>query len=658
MLVIMLLIQPRTFFLGGAGGTSGLLGRRGMIGGASGGASIIGVGSRPWLQKIAALTVAVSLTIATADTFKVAQRQYEANYMNAGDLRDEVVRSLEIRISRVVSDIFLWLAQVQTLIRLFPRHKEKVMIKWIGFALIILDMTFNCLNSFMGHNGAGRPRRFVDAIPALSYLFQLALSMLYAAWVLYYAITKKQYAFYHKLMWNISLVAILSVVAVLTPVVFFITDISDTTVSGWGDYFRWVGAAAASVIVWEWVERIEALEREEKKDGILGREIFDGDEMLDVSASEEVSWPRSRYQQHDPDYPRGGGGAGVRASGVEKDPHGVFHRMVHTSRLNWKMGHSAPPSVSKEANLSDRRLLSVSSAEPSPGTISGLYGPVPTPPPAVASPISRADTTSAGSTVYAIRYHTINEPAPPLMRQQSNRPPTRGTLDDEPIDPEAQIRKTDPPRHMSNRALRWQAANPFRRRKASPPPEVRSGRVVSTATALKPDEVQQAHEHSRWDLKSRIGALAAEAGDKIRERSTGRQIPVSLPVVVIPAQPRGRTWSPDNLQSQQPDSDPPVNRDSRDSTTSSSGASSNLQYVTRVEDDEGDHPHQLPPVQYTGGRVDIGEETFAPTRTPEAPNGHPRAATNPTDLEKVTEEDPEKVEPPGEPNNTRGDGNR
>jgi len=64
--------------------------------------------------------------------------------------------------------------------------------------------------------------------------------------------------------------------------VFFVLDISKPDVAGWGDYVRWVGAAAASVVVWEWVERIEALERNDKKDGVLGREIFDGDEMLEV----------------------------------------------------------------------------------------------------------------------------------------------------------------------------------------------------------------------------------------------------------------------------------------------------------------------------------------------------------------------------------------
>nr|POF13938.1 ph-response regulator protein palh/rim21 [Quercus suber] len=275
-LVLMLVITPRTSFIGVSAVIPGIGSGRGIIGGATGGnTNMIGVGSRPWLQKIAALTVAIALTIATADTFEVARNQYYTGYMDAGALRVAVLGSLEIRVTRVISDVFVWLAQVQTLIRLFPRHKEKVLIKWIGFALIIFDSTFSCLNAFYVSGNITRPRSFQDAIPALSYLFELALGLLYGAWVIYYAVTKRRYSFYHSKMRNICLIALLSLVAILTPVVFFVTDVCNQDVAGWGDYFRWVGAAAASVVVWEWVERIEALERDEKKDGILGREIYE-----------------------------------------------------------------------------------------------------------------------------------------------------------------------------------------------------------------------------------------------------------------------------------------------------------------------------------------------------------------------------------------------
>lgn len=566
MLVIMLIITPRTFFVGGASGKSGLMGRRGLIGGASGGGSIIGVGTRPWLQKAAALTVAVSLTLATADTFKIAEQQYADGFMDAMKLRDQVVSGMEIKVSRVISDVFLWLAQVQTLIRLFPRHKEKVIIKWVGFALILLDITFSCLNSFGPYNDRGRPRHFETAIPALSYLFQLSLSMLYAAWVMYYAITKRRYAFYHSMMWNIAIVALLSFIAVLTPVVFFITDISNYTIAGWGDYFRWVGAAAASVIVWEWVERIEALEREERKDGILGREIYDGDEMLDTTPSHEV-WPqRQSYMSDEPKKPRddGNGGGDATTSG---------HAGYTFSNIAHRLGRSRNKSPRTEPTkkrtihipappLAHRRSESAQRGERN----SRSYLPIQSPPPVIASPVSRTDTASADSTVYTVRYHpisnsppTVTEPAPFEERLRGTLPNGRAQdLGTQPadVDPEKGIEIMEDTVTTPGRSRwHWQAvANPFRRRGRSPPPEVQRGRVIEPLAVEDVSVNIPPRNYAGLALKDRLGTFAAQQGEKFRtKKNDGLPSEKSLPVTIIPAQPRGRTWSPEILQLQQPE---------------------------------------------------------------------------------------------------------
>ena len=294
MLVIILFITPRTFFVGGVGGGGGFLGQGGIVGGTYGSDPLLGVGNRPWLQKAATVAVAISLTIVTADTFKWAEIQYDEGYADAAELTIQVIDGLEIKIVRVISETFLWLAQAQTLIRLFRRHKEKLVIKWTAFGLITLEVVFSSLNHFINQDGRSIPREFVSAIPALDYLFALALNLCYAAFVIYYSMVKRRFAFWNKKMRTMPLVALLSLTAVLIPVIFFILDLSQPDVSGWGNYVRWVGAAAASVIVWEWVERIEALERDEKKDGILGREIFDGDEMLENTPSSNATFTQAR----------------------------------------------------------------------------------------------------------------------------------------------------------------------------------------------------------------------------------------------------------------------------------------------------------------------------------------------------------------------------
>ncbi|KAK1071247.1 pH-response regulator protein palH/rim21 [Friedmanniomyces endolithicus] len=560
-LVVMLVITPRTSLLGQLRGAPSFGNGRGMIGGATGGGgSLIGVGSRPWLQKVAALTVAISMTIVTADTFKVATVQYADGYMDASILREEVLGSLE----------------VQTLIRLFPRHKEKVLIKWIGFGLILFDSTFSCLNSF-GVNNRSRPGHFVDAIPALSYLFELALGLLYAAWVLYYSVTKRRYAFYHSKMRSICVIALLSLIAVLTPVVFFVTDVSNENVAGWGDYFRWVGAAAASVVVWEWVERIEALERDEKKDGILGREIFDGDEMLDVTPNEEAVWNQSRRRRSrlrrgdDSDGGRGGAYAGVLEHGFSSMAQ-HFRRGHRIAQEHYALGraHSSTttgqtPDPTSASNANGRVTFG---HLPKPGgertsripDIDQL-----TPPPPVASPISRVDTASAASTVYVVRYDTAADVPQPVRRRaprdvggntaealaianaQQQRGHARETEMDNAPDADAH-----PNRNRGQ--TRWQAvSNPFNRKRALPPVEVQQARRAAADASSLSRASTPAHNVSRWNLTGQLGVLAAETGERLRDRGASARQDVDVPVTVIPAQPRGsgRTWSPELHHQQQ-----------------------------------------------------------------------------------------------------------
>ena len=621
-LVVMLTITPRTGFFG-AQGPAAFSNGHGIIGGANGGVlGVTGTGSRPWLQKIAALAVAISLTIATADTLEVAEEQYTMGFSDANLLRKAVLGSLEIRITRVISDIFLWLAQVQTLIRLFPRHREKVLIKWIGFVLILLDTIFSCLNSFYSYNVLGG-RNIVDAIPALSYLFELALGLLYAAWVLYYSLTKRRYAYYHPKMRNILLIAILSIVSILTPVVFFITDVANQDVAGWGDYFRWVGAAAASVIVWEWVERIEALERDDKKDGILGREIFDGDEMLDVMPEDDAAWTESRnlrrnFRRRRDDDPNGGGNMSTT---IERG-HGIngvtqrFRSRHQQSPSHFPLGRAHSASL---PNSNDKLMPGDAPGQQRPYDTAILGGP--TPPPQVASPVNRSDTTSAASTVYVVRYEPMADvPQPIRRRANTNRSATarqrraqnRELSEKDVVEDEDDVR---PNVHRSNNRL-WNAVtNPFKRKRTSPPTEVQKARQAAGQRLPTPGK-----EASRWDVRNRVGVVAPDSG-----RNPERSQQVDLPVTVIPAQPRGshRTWSPaDQTNATTPSNviyerDPPGSKGTGSTTlTANSHALRWAENVVQPGETSGRVPQTI-------DSVTLPQPSAEPT--PVSRNGPPRA---------------------------------
>ncbi|OLN81451.1 pH-response regulator protein palH/prr-4 [Colletotrichum chlorophyti] len=590
MLVIMLFITPRSFLDGGIV----YLGRRGFTsGGTSGGISI---GGRPWLQKVAAVTVAISLTIASADTFKVAEQQYQWAIQDAQKLQEEVMDGNELKVIRLISDTFLWLAQSQTLIRLFPRQREKVIIKWTAFALITLNLIFSALNSFQypssGSNGNARPQSFVDAVPALSYLFQLSLGLLYAAWVMYYSLMKKRYAFYHPLMKNMVLVSTLSLFAILVPVVFFVLDMMKPKFIGWGDYVRWVGAAAASVVVWEWVERIEALEREEKKDGILGREIFDGDEMLEVSAS-EFPWLRRRKSKN------GGGRDGRDGDGGQNGSLGATGAQGPLSGGRWP-GMSSIASRYRASN--SHANSGTNNAQTGQRSKGGLLRPPmwPSRPAPAITPVSRTDTASAASTVYAVRYQLPSEPtsrtpearapvatqaqrqaAPNMSRSSSSSSRSDSSSSDEEPSMEAPV-----PRQATHMAVEidteaqediaarnrngWRSlvGKPLFRRNARDPPA-----EVMAHTETKPEASRDGHDdNGRWDLRARLEDFAATQAEKIREKMRPTPETDSLPVTVIPAPPRQGAALAQLLEEEQADGQEAPEREALARTTSNASA--------------------------------------------------------------------------------------
>ena len=522
MLLIILFITPRTFFIGGGGGGGGVLSQRGIMSGTHGSNPVIGIGSRPWLQKIAALSVVISLTLVTADTFKWAHRQYDAGYQDATELTDKVISGLEVRIVRTISETCLWLAQAQTLIRLFPRHKEKLMIKWIAFALIVLELIFSILNHFLVEDTTNHPKRFVNAIPAMNYLFALSLNLCYGGFIVYYALQKRRFAFYHPHMRNMPLVALLSLVAVAIPVVFFVLDLSQPNVSGWGSYVRWVGAAAASVVVWEWVERIEALERDENRNGILGREIFDGDEMLDATPASDFGWPSS-HQKPD-DHRPGGGYTGARSTG-----------WINMKARARRLGPALQPK-DQTSHAGSGPVTHVARRQEVP-TVRGFRPNRhvhPAPPVPVASPISREDTTSAASTVYMVRYHPITDPTPPI--REDVEPDTQSLHQQQqgfgqviesslPELEEVEIHQGASKRRRLLEGLQ-RVPHPFRRQRETPPPEVLKALAQN---GQGPSATQGESFHHAGIL------------ERLHLKKTPKAAEAPRAVIVVPAPPRRRS---------------------------------------------------------------------------------------------------------------------
>jgi hypothetical protein len=237
--------------------------------------SLMSRSQRPWLQRGAALSAAIALTIASDFMFGELERQYMTGRLfNPTSLRDIRARTSS-KIIRLISNTLLWLAQIQLVLRLFPRHRDKVIAKYGGIVLIVLETVFSVLNDFY-HPSPLNPdshMMLVPAIPVIAYFFHIAISVIFSGSVLIYALSPSR--FRHAFTPAHLLHALLSIVSIASPTVFFCLDIWKPEVEGWGDYIRWVGSVACSVIVWAWVDLIESKVVKDSREGVLGREVYE-----------------------------------------------------------------------------------------------------------------------------------------------------------------------------------------------------------------------------------------------------------------------------------------------------------------------------------------------------------------------------------------------
>jgi hypothetical protein len=303
------------------------------------------------------------------------------------------------------------------------------------------------------------------------------------------------------------------------------------------------------VVVWEWVERIEALEREEKKDGILGREVFDGDDTLEVNAA-EFPWFRQRKHRKDDPENRSSRGSGGRPQGS----HGWVGVSAIAGQARGRAASIEPNRRTQRQQQPSRLSTQQTLARPRADVLPPLW---PTRPAATATPISRTDTASAASTVYAVRYQetmsrTSDLPAHPMSdsTHRSSGSPMQPSSGEEAISAGPSLVSTPGTQNI-------RVAIPPVQRPPLPatapaeaevaPVEGAQNQPVRTPPAADPEKNDETStrvmhqgrdEMRRWDLKSRLEEFAANQADKIRERLRPTFNTQNLPVTVIPAPAR------------------------------------------------------------------------------------------------------------------------
>ncbi len=222
---------------------------------------------RPGLQKISSAVGSVNLLALLGYSITLLSDQQNQGYESEDYLLDALRTHKVFLAIDFINVLLLQLAQVQIVMRLFPREREKRVIFWIGGVLAIASQVI----WGVAHFPRSEDDDLVSQLTAFIYLLRIAMGILYAVLVILYAVTKIIFIFQTEMI----IITIFTFISTNLSVAFFILDICNAWAAEISDIFNSCTYIISVVVVWEWINRIEHLERQKEKAGVLGRPFFE-----------------------------------------------------------------------------------------------------------------------------------------------------------------------------------------------------------------------------------------------------------------------------------------------------------------------------------------------------------------------------------------------
>ncbi|ODQ77083.1 hypothetical protein BABINDRAFT_163818 [Babjeviella inositovora NRRL Y-12698] len=198
--------------------------------------------------------------------------QHNLGYLSSDMLVDFYSSNIALSVIDLISVVLLQISQVQIVMRLFNRQKDKRIAFFAGVTLSLCSQVIWAVSQF----GDGSETTLV-ILPAFIYLLRIAMSILYLGLVMVYIFLKRQFVFQKSL----ALLTVVVFIVVNLSIVLFVSDMANFWVSSLSEIFNVACYVASIVIPWEWINLINSLEKVKEKDGILGREIYEEEMVAD-----------------------------------------------------------------------------------------------------------------------------------------------------------------------------------------------------------------------------------------------------------------------------------------------------------------------------------------------------------------------------------------
>lgn len=231
------------------------------------------------LLKSSTILSSVFLLIVVVRSIVDLHVQQKGGYLSGAILLNAINTPLYLSIIDLIVVFLLQINEVQVIMRLFLRQKDKRLTLVVGLTAILCSQIIWAISKFYHFNNGSEAG---DILPTFIYLTRTAMAICYAALVSVFLILKINDILANKRIWLLTL---FTFVMIYGPVAFFVADVANAFIYELSEIFSVVLYVVCVVIPWEWCNKFNLIMKVKEKEGVLGRRFYE-DELYELDGLE------------------------------------------------------------------------------------------------------------------------------------------------------------------------------------------------------------------------------------------------------------------------------------------------------------------------------------------------------------------------------------
>ena len=215
--------------------------------------------------------------------FKMFQKQHRVlGASSSNEVLAYILNDSFFNVVQYLAEFMCYLVQLQNIMRLYHRITEKRLTFCIGLTLLIIYEALWGVCTFINEGGLTieentRLENSLGLLSAVVYLIRISIGTCYALIIIINVIVNRQLCFHNNN--GMFLMTTLAVVSVCLQPCLFIVDIANFWVEHLSMVFNPTCSVASAVVIWDWIDRLQFLQKAKQAQSILGRPVYMENEL-------------------------------------------------------------------------------------------------------------------------------------------------------------------------------------------------------------------------------------------------------------------------------------------------------------------------------------------------------------------------------------------